>query len=119
MILDLSIVFNSILIKTDKNYLYILIFSEEHFQLCWYCYNYFDILLIFLTKYNQSLVVWVSKTINIPIKMSAPGEARTHGLQIMRLTRCLLRYRGFHINYPKFGEVLIRISKFLPILKLL
>ena len=24
----------------------------------------------------------------------APGEARTHGLQIMRLTRCLLRYRG-------------------------
>ena len=25
---------------------------------------------------------------------SAPGEARTHGLQIMRLTRCLLRYGG-------------------------
>ena len=24
----------------------------------------------------------------------APGEARTHGLQIMRLTRCLLRYGG-------------------------
>ncbi len=23
-----------------------------------------------------------------------PGEARTHGLQIMRLTRCLLRYGG-------------------------
>ena len=29
-----------------------------------------------------------------PQKMPAPGEARTHGLQIMRLTRCLLRYRG-------------------------
>ena len=28
-------------------------------------------------------------------KTAAPGEARTHGLQIMRLTRCLLRYRGF------------------------
>ena len=27
-------------------------------------------------------------------KRHAPGEARTHGLQIMRLTRCLLRYRG-------------------------
>ena len=25
---------------------------------------------------------------------AAPGEARTHGLQIMRLTRCLLRYGG-------------------------
>ena len=28
------------------------------------------------------------------LKSFAPGEARTHGLQIMRLTRCLLRYRG-------------------------
>ena len=28
-------------------------------------------------------------------KRFAPGEARTHGLQIMRLTRCLLRYRGW------------------------
>ena len=27
-------------------------------------------------------------------KRDAPGEARTHGLQIMRLTRCLLRYGG-------------------------
>ena len=27
-------------------------------------------------------------------KIFAPGEARTHGLQIMRLTRCLLRYGG-------------------------
>ena len=27
-------------------------------------------------------------------KRLAPGEARTHGLQIMRLTRCLLRYGG-------------------------
>ena len=27
-------------------------------------------------------------------KTTAPGEARTHGLQIMRLTRCLLRYGG-------------------------
>ena len=25
----------------------------------------------------------------------APGEAQTHGLQVMRLTRCLLRYRGW------------------------
>ena len=27
-------------------------------------------------------------------KYIAPGEAQTHGLQIMRLTRCLLRYGG-------------------------
>ncbi len=26
------------------------------------------------------------------LKRNAPSEARTHGLQIMRLTRCLLRY---------------------------
>ena len=32
----------------------------------------------------------------------APGEARTHGLQIMRLTRCLLRYRGLVITYEVF-----------------
>ena len=30
----------------------------------------------------------------------APGEARTHGLQIMRLTRCLLRYRGWLKTIP-------------------
>ena len=29
------------------------------------------------------------------LKTIAPGEARTHGLQIMRLTRCLLRYGGY------------------------
>ena len=28
------------------------------------------------------------------IKCAATGEARTHDLQIMRLTRCLLRYGG-------------------------
>ena len=32
-------------------------------------------------------------------KKFAPGEARTHGLQIMRLTRCLLRYRGLFTYY--------------------
>ena len=31
---------------------------------------------------------------NNVLKQFAPGEARTHGLQIMRLTRCLLRYGG-------------------------
>ena len=30
------------------------------------------------------------------LKTFAPGEARTHGLQIMRLTRCLLRYGGMY-----------------------
>jgi hypothetical protein len=35
-------------------------------------------------------------------KVFAPGEARTQGLQIMRLTRCLLRYgscTGKHIMF--------------------
>jgi hypothetical protein len=31
-------------------------------------------------------------------KTVAPGEDRTHGLQIMRLTRCLLRYQGWVIG---------------------
>ena len=35
-------------------------------------------------------------------KTAAPGEARTHGLQIMRLTRCLLRYRGFDMTKVTF-----------------
>ena len=34
-------------------------------------------------------------TLLAPKKCLAPGEARTHGLQIMRLTRCLLRYGGW------------------------
>ena len=37
----------------------------------------------------------------------APGEARTHGLQIMRLTRCRLRYRGIQIQS---GSVLFKSS---------
>ena len=40
----------------------------------------FQFLYVQLKKTNQKI---------------APGEARTHGLQIMRLTRCLLRYRGY------------------------
>ena len=35
-------------------------------------------------------------------KTAAPGEARTHGLQIMRLTRCLLRYRGWQGILDKY-----------------
>ena len=39
------------------------------------------------------------------IKGFAPGEARTHGLQIMRLTRCRLRYRGLVIiSYVRTDE---------------
>ena len=34
-------------------------------------------------------------------KNVAPGEARTHGLQIMRLTRCLLRYGGTTLSNRK------------------
>ena len=34
-------------------------------------------------------------------KGTAPGEARTHGLQIMRLTRCLLRYGGYREKLAK------------------
>ena len=45
----------------------------------------------------------------------APCEARTHDLQIMRLTRCLLRQRGLETNltHPYFGltMVLSRVTK--------
>ena len=34
----------------------------------------------------------------------APGEARTHGLQIMRLTRCLLRYGGWVIDRERISK---------------
>ena len=40
-------------------------------------------------------------------KTAAPGEARTHGLQIMRLTRCLLRYRGYKIFMDKMCILLL------------
>ena len=38
-------------------------------------------------------------------KNVAPGEARTHGLQIMRLTRCLLRYGGTTLYDKKIVQV--------------
>ena len=37
----------------------------------------------------------------------APGEARTHGLQIMRLTRCLLRYGGWWDFVREKNEIII------------
>ena len=40
----------------------------------------------------------------------APGEARTHGLQIMRLTRCLLRYRGLVMKEANFVVPVARDS---------
>ena len=56
-----------------------------------------------------------SKFINSE-KTFAPGEARTHGLQIMRLTRCLLRYRGYvdNVNHNKGnhkGEIHVDMQK--------
>ena len=45
-------------------------------------------------------------------KYFAPGEARTHGLQIMRLTRCLLRYGGL-VTYILVRIYLIWIISFI------
>ena len=42
-------------------------------------------------------------------KTFAPGEARTHGLQIMRLTRCLLRYGGCWDRRKSFPEPIKKI----------
>ena len=47
----------------------------------------------------------------IGIKISAPGEARTHGLQIMRLTRCLLRYGGGVESTNRLSHPLISASQ--------
>ena len=45
---------------------------------------------------NTTLCLYTGDTFDsIYEKVTAPGEARTHGLQIMRLTRCLLRYGGY------------------------
>merc|ERR1712090_39666 len=43
---------------------------------------------------HNSYVLMLSMSNILSEKYIAPGEARTHGLQIMRLTRCLLRYGG-------------------------
>ena len=43
-------------------------------------------------------------------KGAAPGEARTHGLQIMRLTRCRLRYRGVDKETRLANTLLILIT---------
>ena len=49
-----------------------------------------------------SIDIRVKCNIATRIKRFAPGEARTHGLQIMRLTRCLLRYGGLVLGGEKF-----------------
>ena len=44
---------------------------------------------------------WLGDCQTNNVKQFAPGEARTHGLQIMRLTRCLLRYGGTAFKVDK------------------
>ena len=57
-----------------------------------------DILLLELYKNRTQLIVAeISKQELSCQQKFAPGEARTHGLQIMRLTRCLLRYGGLYL----------------------
>ena len=46
-------------------------------------------------------------------KTFAPGEARTHGLQIMRLTRCLLRYGGL-VKSIRVDGLIIRQELLMP-----
>ena len=52
------------------------------------------VVLVFRWVTGQHLVAlvlgWVIVRRIISLKQFAPGEARTHGLQNMRLTRCLL-----------------------------
>ena len=45
------------------------------------------------TPHHLNTII-LDKQFGVVKKKFAPGEARTHGLQIMRLTRCLLRYGG-------------------------
>jgi hypothetical protein len=58
--------------------------------------NLLNLLSLRLSKITRYRVIAEKKK----IKRIAPGEARTHGLQIMRLTRCLLRYGGL-VNMKK------------------
>jgi hypothetical protein len=46
-----------------------------------------------IAKLSKRASLYFSK-MNFFLKGFALGEARTHGLQIMRLTHCLLRYEG-------------------------
>ena len=78
------------------------------------CLLVFTVVYVYLVQYmvenkfakvnlifNQGIFsfhrIWIQLLlyfVNYNTKEFAPGEARTHGLQIMRLTRCLLRYGG-------------------------
>ena len=71
---------------------------------------------------EKNAKIWKKKKmIEKLAKDFAPGEARTHGLQIMRLTRCLLRYRGLVSNLPSFINFIVisfHTKAFLPKLSL-
>jgi hypothetical protein len=64
--------------------------------------------LFYMTTFNKYIIIntvcyknykflrinFKAIIVSMIIKINAPGEDRTHDLQIMRLTRCLLRYQG-------------------------
>ena len=43
----------------------------------------------------------------------APSEDRTHDLEIMRLARCLLRYRGLNIKENLINKFLLKNNSIL------
>lgn len=74
---------------------------------------YFGLIFLYFKNYNKNnnfgvsayseinqrhpfqgryMIAYIFQTKHVLHKKLAPGEARTHDLQIMRLTRCLLRY---------------------------
>ena len=40
----------------------------------------------------------------------APSEVRTHDLEIMRLARCLLRYRGHHRSQISWSQLYSEVT---------
>ena len=52
----------------------------------------------YVSKTFSRVSTWMGDRQKNVLKHFAPGEARTHGLQIMRLTRCLLRYGGICLD---------------------
>ena len=65
---------------------------------------------------NTAQVLLIGATVCFPFKTAASCEGRTHDLQIMRLTRCLLRQRG----YTSYACIItMRLNEYYIIIELL
>ena len=83
------------------NLMPVYVHSQQHFLGLYMCYRMYTHNHQLSCPCHQYMLVSQTQLYYTPPKQRAPGEDRTHDLQIslwstwiMRLTRCLLRYRG-------------------------